>query len=223
MKVGVIFFHKKIRSIYKENWIKKSVKSILDQKHNNINIYEINYGGDEFSVKQYFTEESRPWIFISEEKENHAEAMNTILDKAFNDGCNFVFNTNMDDYYSLDRIEKQLEYLAQGYDIVSSDFCYIQENAENNDIIVFHKNIRGFGSIHDNLTRDHNVIAHPSVAYSRKFWADGNSYIPSEIPMEDLLLWKRSFFNGYKFIIHPDILLFYRLHQNQVTGNNYMS
>jgi len=223
MKIGVIFFHKNIRNIYKERWIKKSVKSILDQTYSDIGIYEINYGGDEFSLKDYFVNEDRPWIFISEEKQNHAEAMNFILDRAFNDGCNFVFNTNLDDYYSTNRIEKQLEYLTQGYDIVSSDFCYIQENLENEDIVTFHKNINQFGSVSHNLERNHNVIAHPSVAYSGKFWEDGNRYRQEEIPMEDLLLWKRSISNGGKFTIHPDTLLFYRLHQNQITGNNYMS
>jgi len=221
MKIGVIFFHKNIKNIYKESWIKKSVKSILDQTYVDISLYEINYGGDEFSLKDYFPEENRPWIFISEEKQNHAEAMNFVLDKAFNDGCNFIFNTNLDDYYSLNRIEKQLEYLTTGYDIVSSDFCYIQEISDDNDAVTFHKNIRQFGPVSLNLERNHNVIAHPSVAYSRKFWDDGNKYNPDEIPREDLLLWKRSISNGGKFIIHPDVLLFYRLHQNQITGNNY--
>jgi hypothetical protein len=54
---------------------------------------------------------------------------------------------------------------------------------------------------------------------SKKFW-EGNRYVPDEIPREDLLLWKRAVNNGYKFYIHPDELLFYRLHENQVTGNN---
>jgi hypothetical protein len=222
MKIGVIFFHKGIRNIYKENWIKKSVKSIIDQTYSDINFYEINYGGDEFTLKEYFQEESRPWVFVNEIKENHADAMNFILDKSFNDGCNFVFNTNLDDYYSTNRIEKQLEYLTQGYDIVSSDFCYIQENLENEDIVTFHKNINQFGSVSINLEVNHNVIAHPSVAYSRKFWSDGHRYNSNEIPREDLLLWKRSILNGIRFIIHPETLLFYRLHQNQITGNNYV-
>jgi hypothetical protein len=222
MKIGVIFFHKGIRNIYKERWIKKSVKSILDQTYTDINLYEINYGSDDFSLREYFPEETRKWIYIKEEMSNHAEAMNFILDKAFLDECNFVFNTNLDDYYSTDRIEKQLEYLKIGYDIVSSDFCYIQENGENNDIVTFHKNIRQFGPVSLNLEADHNVIAHPAVAYGRKFWVDGNRYNQGEIPREDLLLWKRSLSNGSKFIIHPDELLFYRLHQNQITGNNYV-
>jgi hypothetical protein len=222
MKIGVIFFHKGIRNIYKERWIKKSVKSILDQTYTDINLYEINYGTDDFSLREYFPEEGRKWSFVKEEMSNHAEAMNFILDKAFLDECNFVFNTNLDDYYDLCRIEKQLEYLKVGYDIVSSDFCYIQENAENNDTVTFHKNIRQFGPVSLNLEVDHNVIAHPAVAYSRKFWMDGNRYNQGEIPREDLLLWKRSLSNGSKFIIHPDELLFYRLHQNQITGNNYV-
>ena len=65
----------------------------------------------------------------------------------------------------------------------------------------------------------HNVIAHPAVSFNKKFW-DGNRYDPSEVPMEDLLLWCRAIESGYKFYIHDDSLLNYRLHENQITGNN---
>jgi hypothetical protein len=149
---------------------------------------------------------------------NHAEAMNFIIDKAFENGEDFIFNTNLDDYYSTDRIEKQIEILEKGFDVVSSDFCYVTETGEN-DSVTLHKNILQFGPITVNLNADHNVIAHPVVAMSKKFW-EGNRYVPDEIPREDLLLWKRAVNNGYKFYIHPDELLFYRLHENQVTGNN---
>jgi hypothetical protein len=142
--------------------------------------------------------------------------MNFIIGKAFEDGCDFVFNTNLDDYYDSKRIEKQLEKLKEGYDIVSSDFCYIEEiNGE--DRVTFYKNIKSNTDIKLNLDRNHNVIAHPVVAYSKRFW-DNNRYLPQEIPLEDLNLWKRSFNSGFKFYIMDDVLLFYRLHGNQVTG-----
>jgi hypothetical protein len=219
MKIGVIFFHKNIRSIYKERWINKCIDTILNQTVNDFTIYEINYGGDDLSLFKDL-EIKNQHVFIAEEKSNHAEAMNRIIDLAFSDGCDFVFNTNLDDFYHLQRIEKQLEKLRNGYDLVSSDFCYIKENGDE-DVISFFKNIRNYGEIRDNLDKNHNVIAHPCVAYSKKFW-NSSRYIPEEIPEEDLKLWKRSIGNGFglNFYIYEDILLYYRLHENQITGDN---
>jgi len=215
MKIGVIFFHRNILNIYKKAWIQKSVNSMLSQSFNDFSIYEINYGGDYYSVLSD-TNHNKQNLFFSENFDNHVYAMNFILDKAFSDGCDFVFNTNLDDFYHPDRIEKQIKKLEEGYDIVSSDFCYIEEiNGE--DVITFNKNIKSDTGIKFNLNWNHNVIAHPVVAYSKRFW-DGNKYLPQEIPLEDLSLWKRSINSGYKFYIMDDVLLFYRLHGNQVTG-----
>ena len=217
MKIGVIFFHKNIKNIYQERWVKKCVESILNQTYQNFSIYEINYGGEEDSVLEGFNF-SNPHVFISERKENHAEAMNSIIDVAFGDGCDFIFNTNLDDFYDLKRFEVQLDRLNSGFDLISSDFCYIEE-IEGKDEVTFTKNIKGFGDIQKNLEKGHNVIAHPSVAYSRRFW-EQNRYAPEEIPREDMLLWIRSIQNGFKFYICDEVLLNYRLHENQVTGSN---
>ena len=217
MKLGVIFFHKNIKNIYQERWVKKCVESILNQTYQNFSIYEINYGGGEYSVLDGFSF-SNHHVFISEEKENHAEAMNRIIELSFEDGCDYVFNTNLDDFYDPSRFEIQSSILKSGFDLVSSDFCYIEE-IEGKDEVTFNKNIKEFGDIKENLDKGHNVIAHPSVAYSRRFW-EQNKYIPEEIPREDMLLWIRSIQNGFKFYICDEVLLNYRLHQNQVTGSN---
>ncbi len=218
LKVGVVFFHKNIRSIYKERWVRKSVESILNQTYSDLHLYEINYGGDQYSILEGL-ENTKPHFFVSEEMKNHAEAMNLIIDKAFSDGCDFVFNTNLDDYFDPKRIEIQLEKLKEGYDIVSSDFCYIEEDEKGEDIVTFYKNIKSKTDIKKNLDFGHNVIAHPCVGYSKNFW-ENNKYVPDEIPREDLLLWKRAIDNGFKFYIMDDVLLFYRLHSNQITGDN---
>lgn len=219
-KIGVIFFHKNIRSIYSERWIKKSLISMLNQKGPDFSIYEINYGEDHFSIFDLLDNDYSyiERAFVHFPMKNHAEAMNYIIDQAFSDGCDYVFNTNLDDYYSEDRLNKQLEKLESGFDVVSSDFCYIQD-FNGVDTITHYKNIKSDTDIGLNLSRDHNVIAHPSVAFNKKFWSD-NRYIPEEIPMEDLKLWKRAINNNFRFYITDEVLLFYRLHENQVTGNN---
>lgn len=205
-KVGVIFFHKNIYEIYPKEWVDKCVNSMLNQSYRDLIFYEIDYGGDGLQL----VEGSK---FFSTEKINYADAMNFIISEAFNDGCDYVFNTNLDDYYSDKRIEKQLEYLEMGFDIVSSDFCYI----DSNDIIIHYMNILKSGSIKNCLSMDINVIAHPVVGISRKFWMDENNrYDITKTPSEDLDLWKRSIEN-YKFYILEDILLFYRRHDYQVS------
>ena len=217
-KLGVIFFHKNIREIYDERWIKKSVETMLNQSIENFKIYEINYGSDNFSVTEYFDNIPNEVFFIYKQLKNHAEAMNFIIDKAFSDGCDYVFNTNLDDYYHTERIEKQITKLDEGYDIVTSDFCYVEE-INSDDTITHYKNIKSDTNIEFNLAHMHNVIAHPVVAYSKKFWKS-NRYNLDEIPMEDLKLWQRAIASGSRFYIMDDVLLFYRLHSNQITGNN---
>jgi hypothetical protein len=217
-KLGVIFFHKNIREIYSERWIKKSVESMLNQSIGDFKIYEINYGPDNFSIAEYFGNVDNEVFFVSKPLKNHAEAMNFIIDKAFSDGCDYVFNTNLDDCYHEERIEKQITKLDEGYDIVTSDFCYIEEIDEE-DRITHYKNIKSNTDIVFNLAHGHNVIAHPVVAYSKKFW-ESNRYNIDEIPMEDLRLWQRAIASGSRFYIMDDVLLFYRLHSNQITGNN---
>jgi len=197
MKIGVIFFHKNIFNIYNKRWIEKCVSSMLNQTRNDFSIYEINYGSDGISIFSGIQDLGHDLFFFNQEMPNHAEAMNFIIDKAFERGEDFVFNTNLDDYYSLDRIEKQMEILEGGFDLVSSDFCYITETG-GEDSVTLHKNILGFGPIIRNLNNDHNVIAHPAVAMSKNFWA-GNRYVPDEIPREDLLLWKRAAITDINF------------------------
>lgn len=215
MKVGVVFFHKDINKIYKERWINKCVKSIFTQSFKDFFVYEVNYGDSDFSVVDKFDFKNKS--FYRENFINYAEAMNFIITKAFEDGCDYVFNTNLDDFYDKTRIEKQVELLKYGFDVVSSDFCYIKEN-ESEDEIVLHMEIKKHGDVKYNLLKNHNVIAHPCVAFNKNFW-DNNKYDITKTPEEDLHLWKKSIQNGFKFFIHDEELLFYRIHENQVSNN----
>lgn len=216
-KIGVIFFHKNIKNIYEERWINKCIESVLNQTINNFTIYEINYGGENFSL--FNNVDSHEKKFYSENLKNYAEAMNFIITKAFEDGCDYVFNTNLDDYYRLDRFEKELIHMENGYDLVSSDFCYITENEKKEDVVIRHMNIKQYGDIESNLVSNHNIIAHPCVVMNRNFWSN-NRYNIDKTPAEDMYLWQEAIKKGYKFYIDDEELLFYRIHTNQVSNNN---
>jgi hypothetical protein len=216
MKIGLIIFHKDFER-YDRRWIKKFSESIINQTFDRFKIYEINYGGKNNSIFSYLdVEVSHEYSFFQKNMENHVYAMNYLLDVAFSEGCDFVFNTNIDDYYDLRRIERQLPYLEKGVDICSTDFCYVRDNG-GEDLIKERKRLSGFGDIKDNFNQGHNVISHPSVAYSRKIWDDGNRYDVNIIPEEDFTLWKKLINDGYRFEIVPEDLLYYRLHNDQVS------
>lgn len=218
MKKGVILFHSNIKKIYKDRWVSQCVDSILNQTDSDFTIYEINYGEDTNSVIPLTSNVKKK--FWAQKLPNYAFAMNFILNEAFNDGCDYVFNTNLDDYYNVNRIAYQVEELTQNkYDILSSDFCYIEEVKRDNtfiDTVTLYKNICSHGDILTNFKRKHNVIAHPAVCYSKNFWNDmDNRYDTSKIPEEDFDLWVRASNKGYKIGILDKVLLYYRIHTNQ--------
>ena len=217
MKKGVIFFHSNIQQLYPKRWVDKCINSIIHQRERDFKIYEINYGGEEYSVFDGIAHDQER-EFHPKKLSNHAEAMNFIIDRAFSDGCDVVFNTNLDDFYSPNRIEKQMVEIKNGADLVSSNMCYFEER-DGTDTTLKYINFFEMGSIEKSLIGGNNVIAHPVVAFSKNFW-DSNRYDPSEVPLEDFLLWKRAASSGVKISIVNDYLLNYRLHSSQITGDN---
>jgi hypothetical protein len=220
MKKGVILFHSNIKNIYYDRWISKSIQSMMNQSDNNFIFYEVNYNGDDYSVIPNDCKLEKK--FWSKKLDNYADAMNFILNKAFEDNCDYVFNMNLDDFYHEDRVLIQTKImLEKKYDILSSNFYYIEETITNNgyeDIITQVFNMTEFSSINSEFKNGNNIIAHPSVCFSRKFWDDNkNRYNKNEIPEEDFKLWKESINNGYSFGITEEFLLFYRIHNKQIS------
>lgn len=205
LKIALICFHKNVLN-YPASWIVAYRNSILNQTYKDFDIFEINYGG---GVDKIFDNS----IFENKQFNNHAEAHNYLLDKIFSLGYDYVANSNIDDVYSIHRIERQLPYMKNGYDVISSNFSNINEYGDVTLNLQMHdKNC----VIEANA--NHNIICHPVVCYSKKFWTTCNRLIPSEIPIDDFNMWKRAYQkNAYKFIILPDYLLEYRIHQNKVS------
>jgi hypothetical protein len=220
MKKGVILFHSNIDKIYENRWVEKSINSMINQTDNNFIFYEINYNGDNYSViPKNCTIEKKFW---SQKLENYAEAMNFIIDEAYKDGCDYIFNVNLDDFYHKDRIAIQMKLMIeQKYDVLSSNFYYIEENVTNNviqDLQIKTFQMSKFNNINSELKNGNNIIAHPSVCFSRRFLSDTNNrYDKNEIPEEDFKLWKQAINNGYSFGITEDFLLFYRIHNKQIS------
>lgn len=200
MKTACIIFHKNIDR-YPKQWVENCINSIKNQTFQDFKVFEIDYGN---SNKQIYEGS----IFESVELKNHAVAHNYLLDKVFSLGYDIAFNTNVDDNYDVKRFELQIAKINEGYELVSSNFYVIDESENVVKTNVFH-NLNFF----EEAEKNHNIIAHPCTAYSKKFWDNCTKLIDTEIPKDDFELWKRTFIKGEnKFCILPEFLLYYRVH-----------
>lgn len=214
MRLAWITFHKNVRA-YPSRWIDDYVNSVYNQTINGqnaveeklIDIWEVNYGNGN---ERLFPESK----FYQKNFPTHAHAHNFILDEVFKNGYSYAFNSNCDDCYTEDRIERQLPYCKQGYDIISANHSII--DGENN--ILKHDIQFSKMAINLEMSKNHNIISHPCVVYSKKFWTNCPKLNPELIPKDDMDLWKFAIHKGYKMIIVPSTLLYYRVHPNSVAA-----
>lgn len=207
MRVALISYHKNIDALYPKAWIDRHRNSVMNQTYKDFDIYELDYGGDGNQIFKDSFYDSRVFpTFI--------HAMNYMLDHIFNElNYDAVANLNCDDWYDKRRLEIQLPFISQGYDIVSSNFALIRREKE------FLRHRFHNMDIEKELSKSNNIIAHPSVVYSKNFWKNMR-YKPEEIPFEDMKLWKRALMMGHRIKIVEECLLFHTIHENSVCSSN---
>jgi len=140
--------------------------------------------------------------------------MNHILDKAFvMEKCDVVFNVNLDDIFHIERFALQLKAVEEGAELVSNNFQIIEE-VNGVDILgkemIFH-NL----DIKAEQERGHNVLCHPSICYTGKFWRENKYYKTNELGFEDFTLWKKAVTKGVNIRILDQILCYYRMSPKQ--------
>ena len=217
MKASCILYHSNIMSIYKERWIKQCIKTIKDQTYQDFDVFELNYGDDNTKLSELYDVGGNKHFYEKIKMNNHAEAMNYLIDKVFlEEKYDICFNINLDDYYDTYRFEKQIESVNEGHELISSEYRFISERGDV-DIV---GGLAGLSmdTMEGLFNRGITPIAHPCVCYTKDFWVKYGKYNPSEIPMEDKLLWVRSYEKGAKLHILKTPLLYYRLHQKQVSN-----
>lgn len=210
---AVIIYHRDIYTRYKKEWVDKSIESIRQQTHKDFDVFELNYGNNKTQIYQGSQ-------FFNEKKQNFIEAMNYLLDLAFED-YDVIFNVNLDDWYAPDRFELQLAEIEKGADLVGCDFRFMHNQDTNKEptdgeILEAHKM-----DIAAELAKTPpvNIICHPAVCYTKRFWQAHGPYNIKSVKYEDMELWQKALKNGAKIHIVPKVLCWYRTH-SQNTGRN---
>ena len=205
MKSAVIIFHKNISTYYPKEWVDKCYSTIRGQYNVTFDVFEVDYGGGG-------TQTYDGSVFFSEDLGNHANAHNFLLDRVFERDYDCAFNVNVDDWYALGRFETQLPWIEKGYDVISSNFYRVNDDESVKQSFRFHN--RDYVK---ESKREHNIMAHPVMCYSKYFWTNCDKLDPKDIPFDDFILWKKSYKKDFRFIILPEFLLFQRIHENNVS------
>jgi hypothetical protein len=207
-KVGIVLFHDDMPR-YRKEWVSECLASLRAQSRVP-RVYEVCYGKGKSlgGFTQGMATTNRPEIA------NYAEAQNEAMRMAFEDGCDYVLNVNLDDVYQPDYVEKTVNYaMRHGLDIASCDMRYIDESGKAIKEIVMSDKLPEV-----EFAKGHNIIAHPATCWSRRFWEAGYRMNPARIPQEDFDCWRRALAGGMRIGIQPEILLNYRIHSGQVSA-----
>ena len=249
-KNAVIFFHKNINNIYEKQWVNRCIESVLNQTDVDFDIFEVNYENINYSILKDHDIGNRTHYFYKEDFDTHTEAMVFLLEKAFNKGYDYVFNTNLDDYYHTDRFKSQIEDIKLNKSVISSslwtyvdeynnikngmnsiiyindDFSWTKFNSieETENVDIYNKDIK-MSVIEKNLLKNNNVINHSGVCFSKIFFylktkLGNNINYRNDKPYEDLSLWKRIVENNYTISVINKCLIYYRIHNGQIGSQN---
>jgi len=227
MKIGLIIYHKNIFSYIDSKIVFKCLESIENQTFKDFDILELDYSDyNQYQttiMKVGFLKNNKRYFFRQECK-NHIEAMNFLLNKAFNEmNYDIIYNINLDDIYDKHRFEFQLrKILIDGYDLVGSNYEIFQ-NKNGNEISRSIKIVPEFEDIIDEQTylkiknsQKKCVIQLSSMCFTKESWEiiKNIDILPT---LESLLICKKLLKKDKKIHICKEKLLRYRIHSQQVS------
>jgi len=194
----------------KEEYLEKSISSILGQTHKNLELIIVVDGSndDEFIAKKF--NDNRIAVIKHKETQGIAKSLNEAIRKSTG---KYLVRMDADDISEPRRIERQIAYMEKHQDIDVASTFYVKFGDK------YKITCESFTKPNDIKARLFfmDTIAHPAVITRRSTMLDYNyEYDPSYEKAEDYELWNRMALDGRRFSIMRYYALFYRIHVNQV-------
>lgn len=210
-----------LMSVYKEplKYIKDSVESVLNQTYRYFEFIIIVDDPDNSDVIQllheYRDQDSRIRIICNEKNIGLAKSLNKGL--LFCSGT-YIARMDADDICSLDRLEKQKQYLEeQRLDLIGSEYdTFFQEPEER----LWVQRVPGEKEV-DSRLRVSSCLPHPSWFGKKEVFIENNGY-RDILACEDYDFLIRARTLNYKLGNIKKILLHYRLNPNSISHSRHI-
>ncbi len=193
-----------------ENYINKSIESILKQSYTKFELLIINDGSTDktLDIILNYTDER---IRLINNPHNFINSLNTGIKEAKG---KYIARMDADDYMLPNRLQKQYEFMEEnsGIDVCGTWAETFGDNKRKIQTQTSHEEL-----ITSMLL--YNPMVHPSVMMKKSiFETESPCLYKHDYPCaEDYKLWTDLALKGYCFANIPEVLLFYRSSQNQVT------
>lgn len=197
----------------KEEYLIKSINSILNQTYRNFEFIIIVDSGNDNEIIEKINDK-RIKIIIHQEKRGLAKSLNEAIEVAKG---KYIARMDSDDISVSDRLKVQVEYMEKNQDIDMTSTFYQQFGKS-------HRVVKE-SFIKSNYVASKmyyiNPICHPAVMFKREFLIKNNiRYDENYIYSQDFELWNRIRQIG-KITIIPKIELNYRIHNAQISTDKF--
>lgn len=189
-------------------YLKKAVKSILDQNYKNQKLFIAADGPLLPEVLDFLStlDKNKVTLLLYEENRGLGAVLNDAIRHCINLGFDFIARMDADDIAHADRIRIQVEYLKNHPDIfVLGTQAYI---IDSNEKIIGIKNAGR--EIDFNILKKKCDIIHPSVIFRVEFFDHVGYYAEDIYPVEDYDLWFRAAIKNVKMQSIPQRLYYFR-------------
>lgn len=208
-----------VMSVYNgEKYLKQAVRSILSQTYKDFEFIIINDGSTDSSsviLGELARQDSRVRL-VSRENKGLIYSLNEGVKLAQGE---YIARMDADDISMPERLEKQLKYAeneglavcgtwAEGIDSLGNKINSLSYPPSMDRVKVF--------------TLLHNPFIHPSVMFKKEVFEKVGNYKKFFKHIEDYELWTRIVFR-YKAGNIPEILLSYRIHDEQITNKHQLT
>lgn len=135
--------------------------------------------------------------------------------------CEYIVRMDTDDIIPIDRFEKEIKKLEEGYDVVSCWSLTFEDNIDN--VIAIKKRPEYHNDIRK-LAHKRSPMCHAGSAFRRSAVLSAGNY-EHHLYYEDYDLWVRMLNNGAKFYNIQEVLYYVRTSRDMIArrgGWNYM-
>lgn len=195
-----------------EQYIKEAINSILNQSFKDYELLLINDGSTDKSVA-FIREFTDKRIRLIHNNHNYIQSLNIGLKNA---GGKYIARMDADDIMHPDRLLVQYSLMEDKPEI---DFCsswYALFSNNNGPTLVCNKYS---GKITDPLVSmlQKNIFMHPGMMFKTDFIIKNKLKYLYYNHAEDYKLWVDAAKSGALFYIEPQVLLYYRVHKQQIS------
>jgi glycosyltransferase involved in cell wall biosynthesis len=196
------------------SFISQAIESVLAQTWRDFELIVVDDGSTDSTLeiaKRYAVQDVRIKVY-SHPNKGTAPTLNRCIELASSE---WVFLMHADDLMRPNRLERQLAFVREHPELaVASSLAW---NIDSKGRIIGKATSEFF--THQAVDKSFSAnkpigIHHPAVALRKSAVQSVGGYRQEFWPAEDMDLWNRLVGKGYKILVQPEYLLYYRMHGN---------